>query len=168
MGEQAFGSGGRRVAGIGALLAGHARRSHLALLCCGDLDGEPLSVRRLVGRGLTACCAVIVVRADTGLSERTRRDSQLIARLRIPRVVVAIDRMERVNFAQARFRGLEREYAELAQALGLANVTCVPVSALRGENVLGRGANTAWYEGVPLIQCLTPTAPDPPPGRCGW
>jgi bifunctional enzyme CysN/CysC len=167
--DQLSGSGDPRVAGIGALLAGHARRSRLRLLCCGDLDGAT-STRQLLARGLTADCAVIVIWADAGLSELTRRHSLLVARLRIPRVVVAIDRMERVDFSQARFRGLEREFVELAARLGLAadQVPCVPISALRGENVLGRGTHTTWYAGPPLIQCLTPAGnpgPEPAPFR---
>ncbi|HEX4012070.1 MAG TPA: adenylyl-sulfate kinase [Solirubrobacteraceae bacterium] len=157
------GSGGPRVAGIGALLAGHARRSRLRLLCCGDLDGSA-TARQLVARGLTADCAVIVISANAGLSELTRRHTLLVARLRIPRVVVAIDGMERVDFSQARFRGLEREFAALATRLGLTTgqIPCVPVSALRGENVLGRGTHTTWYAGPPLIQCVAPAVdPDP-------
>jgi len=169
---QGSGTFGPRVAGIGSLLAGHARRSRLQLLCCGDMDegsGEPLSTRRLLARGLTADCAVIVISAAAGLTEVTRRHSQLVARLRIPRVVVAIDRMERVDFSQARFRGLEREFAELATRLGLdgpggtgrpERLPCIPVSALRGENVLGRGTHTAWYGGPTLIQAVSISGAD--------
>ncbi len=119
-----------------------------------DAPGHEQYTRNMVTGASTADCAVILVDAAKGVLRQTRRHSYVVALLGIPHVVVAVNKMDQVDYSQARFLKIEREYADVAARIELDNVTCIPVSALRGENVLGRGGHTDWYTGPTLMEYL--------------
>jgi bifunctional enzyme CysN/CysC len=119
-----------------------------------DAPGHEQYTRNMVTGASTADCAVILLDASKGVLRQTRRHSYLVALLGIPHVVVAVNKMDQVGYSQARFLEIEREYAEMAARIELDNVTCIPVSALRGANVAARGGHTDWYTGPTLMEYL--------------
>jgi bifunctional enzyme CysN/CysC len=119
-----------------------------------DAPGHEQYTRNMVTGASTADCAVILIDARKGVLRQTRRHSYLVALLGIPHVVVAVNKMDQVDYAEERFDEIEREYGTVAQRIELEHVTCIPVSALRGENVLHPGGNTPWYTGPTLMQYL--------------
>jgi len=119
-----------------------------------DTPGHEQYTRNMVTGASTADCAVILIDASKGVLRQTRRHSYLCALLGIRHVLVAVNKMDQVEFAQARFAEIERDYGELAQRIELTDFTCIPVSALRGDNVLERSRHTPWYDGPTLMEYL--------------
>jgi bifunctional enzyme CysN/CysC len=119
-----------------------------------DAPGHEQYTRNMVTGASTADCAVILIDASQGVLRQTRRHSLIVSLLGIPHVVVAVNKMDQVDYSEQRFEEITREYREVAARIDLENVTCIPVSALRGENVLTRTANTPWYQGPSLMQYL--------------
>ena len=102
----------------------------------------------------TADCAVILLDARKGVLTQTRRHSWLVALLGIRHVVLAVNKMDLVEFAEERFREIEAEYAQVAEQIALPDVQCIPVSALAGDNVVEASDNTPWYDGPTLLGYL--------------
>jgi bifunctional enzyme CysN/CysC len=106
----------------------------------------------------TADLAIILLDARKGVVEQTRRHAYIAAILGIPHVVVAVNKMDLAEFSEARFREIEAELAETSERLGLRDVQVIPMSALRGDNVVDRGpkGETAmpWYDGPTLLEHL--------------
>jgi bifunctional enzyme CysN/CysC len=119
-----------------------------------DAPGHEQYTRNMVTGASTADCAVILIDARKGVLRQTRRHSYLVSMLRIPHVVVAINKMDQVDYSQERFAEIERDYRDVTERIKLKHVTCIPVSALRGENVLVRGEHTPWYDGPSLMEHL--------------
>jgi bifunctional enzyme CysN/CysC len=110
----------------------------------------------------TADLAVVLVDARAGILEQTRRHVVIAALLRVPRLIVAVNKMDLVGFRQDAFRPLATEIEQLAGRLGIEDVTVIPVSALRGDNVVTGSSHMPWYEGQPLLEHLetVDTGPD--------
>jgi bifunctional enzyme CysN/CysC len=119
-----------------------------------DAPGHEQYTRNMVTGASTADCAVILIDAAKGVLTQTRRHSYVVALLGIPHIVLAVNKMDQVGYSQERFLEIEREYGKVADRIELENVTCIPVSALRGENVLTRGGRTPWYSGPTLMEYL--------------
>ena len=102
----------------------------------------------------TADVAVILVDARKGVLTQTRRHSFIVVAARHPHVVLAVNKLDLVGYDQAVFDRIEAEYREFAAGLGLTDVTGIPISALRGDNVLERAPNTPWYDGPTLFGYL--------------
>jgi bifunctional enzyme CysN/CysC len=119
-----------------------------------DTPGHEQYTRNMVTGASTADCAVILIDARKGVLRQTRRHSYLVSLLGIRHVVLAVNKMDQVQYSEERFREIERDYADVARRIKLEDVTCIPVSALRGENVLHRGASTPWYTGPTLMEYL--------------
>jgi bifunctional enzyme CysN/CysC len=120
-----------------------------------DAPGHEQYTRNMVTGASTADCAVILIDARLGVSRQTRRHSYLVALLGIEHIVVAVNKMDTVDYAQARFDEIQRAYGEVMQRIDFAGETsCIPVSALRGANVLERSAQTPWYSGPTLMEYL--------------
>ena len=98
----------------------------------------------------TADVAVILVDARKGVLTQTRRHSYLVSLLGIRHVVVAINKMDLVDYSQQRFQEIEAEYREFAAQIGLEQMTFIPMSALKGDNVTEPGDNMTWYDGPDL------------------
>ncbi|MNF73080.1 Bifunctional enzyme CysN/CysC [compost metagenome] len=102
----------------------------------------------------TADLAVILIDARQGLLAQTRRHSFLVSLLGIRQVVVAVNKMDLMDYSEAVFRDIEAEYRAFAAKLGLTDIQCIPLSALKGDNLLERSASMPWYQGPSLLQHL--------------
>jgi sulfate adenylyltransferase subunit 1 len=119
-----------------------------------DTPGHLQYTRNMVTGCSTADLSVILVDARAGVLEQTRRHIVIAALLRVPRLVVAINKMDLVGFDEAVFRSIADEIAGFAGRLGVTDVTAIPVSALRGDNVVERSKAMPWFDGQPLLEFL--------------
>jgi sulfate adenylyltransferase large subunit len=102
----------------------------------------------------TADLAVILVDARKGVVEQTRRHSYIASMLELPHVLFAVNKMDLVEFDEGRFDEIARDLAALASQLGLRETAVIPISALRGDNVVERGDGMPWYAGPTLLEHL--------------
>jgi bifunctional enzyme CysN/CysC len=119
-----------------------------------DTPGHEQYTRNMVTGASTADCAVILVDARKGVLTQTRRHSYLVSLIGIRHVAVAVNKMDLVDFSEERFREIGREYREFGMQLGLEDITVIPMSALRGDNVVEASGATPWYDGPTLMQYL--------------
>ena len=119
-----------------------------------DAPGHVQYTRNMVTGASTADLAIILVDARKGVIEQTRRHSYIAAILGTPHVVVAVNKMDLVSFSEERFREIEQELRDTAERLGLRDVNVIPLSALRGDNVVDRGDGMPWYDGPTLLEHL--------------
>ncbi|MEY9905085.1 sulfate adenylyltransferase subunit 1 [Catenulispora sp. MAP12-49] len=119
-----------------------------------DTPGHVQYTRNMVTGASTAELAVILVDARKGLAEQTRRHTAVSALLRVPRVLLAVNKMDLVDFDKDRFAQIEADFAAYATALGIEHYAALPVSALRGDNVVEPSADLAWFEGPTLLEYL--------------
>jgi bifunctional enzyme CysN/CysC len=119
-----------------------------------DAPGHVQYTRNMVTGASTADVAVILVDARKGVIEQTRRHSYITAILETPHVVYAVNKMDLVDFSEARFDEIARELAELTSQLGLRDETAIPVSALKGDNVVERTDAMPWHAGPTLLEHL--------------
>jgi sulfate adenylyltransferase large subunit len=119
-----------------------------------DAPGHVQYTRNMVTGASTAEVAVILVDARKGVIEQTRRHSYIAAMLAIPHVTFAVNKMDLVDFSPERFAEIESELERLAARLGLHDPRSIPISALRGDNVVERGASMPWHEGPTLLEHL--------------
>jgi sulfate adenylyltransferase subunit 1 len=122
-----------------------------------DAPGHIQYTRNMVTGASNANLIVILVDARNGVVEQTRRHSIIASLLNIPHVVVAINKMDLVNYSQDRYNDILIDYAEIARALHLRDVTYLPISALKGDNIVDRSANLPWYDGDTLLELLEKT-----------
>ena len=127
-----------------------------------DTPGHVQYTRNMVTGASTADLAVILIDARKGVLTQTRRHSYLAALLGIRHIVVAVNKMDLVNYSQEIFTQIERDYRGFAEQIKLEAITCIPVSAVAGDNVTTRSDRTAWYSGPALLEHLeTVEVPDP-------
>ncbi|MFC3714824.1 sulfate adenylyltransferase subunit CysN [Luteimonas soli] len=119
-----------------------------------DCPGHEQYTRNMATGASTADLAVVLVDARKGLLTQTRRHSYIVSLLGIRHVVLAVNKMDLVDYRQDIFDEIANGYRELAAQLGIPNVTCIPLSALKGDNMLQSSAATPWYEGESLLQHL--------------
>ncbi|MBL7742710.1 MAG: 50S ribosome-binding GTPase [Chitinophagaceae bacterium] len=119
-----------------------------------DAPGHVQYTRNMITGASNASLIIILIDARQGVVEQTRRHSIIASLLKIPHVVVAINKMDLVEYSQDVFNNIVIEYAEVAKQLGLKDVTYIPMSALNGDNIVDRSANITWYEGKPLLEFL--------------
>ena len=119
-----------------------------------DTPGHEQYTRNMVTGASTADLSVILVDARKGVLTQTRRHSYLVSLLGIRHVVLVVNKMDLVGYDQNVFVRIEDEYRHFAGELGLPTVTCIPVSAVKGDNVLERSTTMTWYEGPTLIDLL--------------
>jgi bifunctional enzyme CysN/CysC len=119
-----------------------------------DAPGHVQYTRNMVTGASTADVAVILVDARKGVIEQTRRHSYITATLELPHVVYAVNKMDLVEFSEERFDEIARALAGLSSQLGLKDTNVIPVSALRGDNVVERTDAMPWYAGPTLLEHL--------------
>jgi sulfate adenylyltransferase large subunit len=102
----------------------------------------------------TANLAIVLVDARQGVLEQTRRHAYIASLLRIPHLVMAVNKMDLVGHDEATFRRIEADLRALAARLDVHDVAFIPMSALHGDNVVERSANMPWYQGPPLLHHL--------------
>ncbi|MCB0973052.1 MAG: sulfate adenylyltransferase subunit CysN [Actinobacteria bacterium] len=130
-----------------------------------DTPGHEQYTRNMVTGASTADLAVVMIDARKGVLTQTRRHSYLVALLGIGHVVVAVNKLDLVHYSQEVFDRIEADYRAFAEQIGIANVVCIPMSALKGDNLLERSANTPWYSGPSLIPYLETVEVDGPAGE---
>jgi bifunctional enzyme CysN/CysC len=119
-----------------------------------DTPGHEQYTRNMVTGASTADCAVILVDARKGVLTQTRRHSYLVSLLGIRHVAVAVNKMDLRDYSEERFRDIERDYRVLASQLSFDEITCIPLSALRGDNMIDRSDAMPWYGGPTLMEYL--------------
>ncbi|GAB3674344.1 sulfate adenylyltransferase subunit 1 [Angustibacter aerolatus] len=128
-----------------------------------DCPGHVQYTRNTVTGASTADVVLVLVDARKGVLEQTRRHLAVAALLRVPHVLVAVNKIDLVDFDGAVVAGVAKQVAEVAAELGLPDVRSVPVSALDGDNVVDRSTRTPWYDGPSVLELLEtlPTGDDP-------
>ncbi len=119
-----------------------------------DTPGHEQYTRNMITGGSTANLAIILVDSRTGVITQTRRHTFLVSLLGIKHIVLAVNKMDLVNFKEEVFRNIVEEYMTLTNQLGIEDVTCFPISALDGDNVVERSDRTPWYDGPALLDFL--------------
>jgi bifunctional enzyme CysN/CysC len=119
-----------------------------------DCPGHEQYTRNMATGASTADLAVVLVDARKGLMTQTRRHTYICSLLGIRHVLLAVNKMDLVDYAQSTFKRIESDYRLVAAQMGIENVTAVPLSALQGENVSSRSQAMGWYNGPSLIEHL--------------
>jgi bifunctional enzyme CysN/CysC len=119
-----------------------------------DTPGHVQYTRNMVTGASTADLAIVLVDARKGMLEQSRRHAFLASLLRVPHLVVAVNKMDLVDWSQEVFDRIADEFSAFAAKLDVPDLTVVPVSALHGDNVVTRSANTPWYQGSSLLHHL--------------
>jgi bifunctional enzyme CysN/CysC len=119
-----------------------------------DTPGHIQYTRNMVTGNSTADLTIVLVDARVGIVEQTRRHAFLASLLRVPHLLVCVNKMDLVDFDQAVFDSIREEFTAFASRLDVADMTFIPISALQGDNVVQRSANMPWYEGASLLHHL--------------
>jgi len=119
-----------------------------------DTPGHIQYTRNMVTGASTADLALILVDARNGIVEQSRRHAFLASLLGVPHLVLCVNKMDLVDYDQAVFERIKGEFRDFAAKLAVHDLTFVPISALLGDNVVERSANTPWYEGASLLHQL--------------
>ena len=119
-----------------------------------DTPGHEQYTRNMVTGASTADVAIILIDARKGILTQTRRHSFIVSLLGIEHVVVAVNKMDLVDFKEDVFNEISKAYTELATELGINNTYFIPVSALDGDNVVDKSAKTPWFKGQPMLSLL--------------
>lgn len=119
-----------------------------------DTPGHEQYTRNMITGGSTANLAIILVDCRTGVITQTRRHTYLVSLLGIKHIVLAVNKMDLVGFDKKVFTDIAAEYKQLTDHLGIKDVTCFPLSALDGDNVVERSERTPWYTGPALLDFL--------------
>ncbi|MGF6880115.1 sulfate adenylyltransferase subunit CysN [Paraburkholderia sp. MM5477-R1] len=119
-----------------------------------DTPGHEQYTRNMITGASTADLAIILVDARKGILQQTRRHSYLVSLIGIRNVVLAVNKMDLVEYSRERFDEISREYCEFARKIGIPGVTAMPISGVNGDNVVERSTKTSWYEGPSLMRHL--------------
>jgi sulfate adenylyltransferase subunit 1 len=119
-----------------------------------DAPGHVQYTRNMFTGASNANLIIVLIDARQGVVEQTRRHSIIASLLKIPHVVVAINKMDLVEFSQDVFNNIVIDYTEVAHQLGLGDITYVPISALLGDNIVDKSTRMDWYEGQALLDLL--------------
>lgn len=119
-----------------------------------DAPGHVQYTRNMITGASNSNLIIILVDARQGVVEQTRRHSIIASLLKIPHVVVAINKMDLVEYSQDVFNNIVIDFADVARQLNLNDITYIPLSALNGDNIVDRSEKMNWYEGKPLLEFL--------------
>jgi len=119
-----------------------------------DTPGHVQYTRNMATGASTADVAVLLIDARYGVQEQTRRHAYIVSLLGVKHVVVAINKMDLNNFDQGVYNDIEVDFREFAKDLGFSDITCIPMSALDGDNVTTKSDKSGWYKGPSLLEYL--------------
>ena len=119
-----------------------------------DTPGHEQYTRNMITGGSTANLAIILVDARTGVITQTKRHSYLVSLLGIKHVVLAVNKMDLVDFSKEVFDKIVSDYKSFVEPLNIPDIQCIPLSALEGDNVVEKSDRTPWYEGTSLLEYL--------------
>jgi sulfate adenylyltransferase subunit 1 len=123
-----------------------------------DAPGHIQYTRNMITGASNANLIIILIDARKGVVEQTRRHSIIASLLNIPHVIVAVNKMDLVDYSEDRYNNIAIDYAEIARSLHLKDTAYLPISALKGDNIVDRSPNLSWYEGDTLLELLEKTA----------
>lgn len=126
------------------------RRSFILADCPGHIQ----YTKNTVTGASTADAVVVLIDARKGVLEQTRRHLSVLRLLRVPNVIIAVNKIDLVDFSEEIFRTIESDVQTVAASIGLGDVVVIPVSALEGDNVVERSTHTPWYPGASLLDLL--------------
>ena len=119
-----------------------------------DTPGHIQYTRNMVTGASTANLAIVLVDARTGVVEQTRRHAFIASLLRIPHLILAVNKMDLVDYREEVFKDISEQFSEFASRLDISDVKFIPISALHGDNVVDRSARMPWYQGSALLYIL--------------
>ncbi|MBK7097387.1 MAG: GTP-binding protein [Sphingobacteriales bacterium] len=119
-----------------------------------DAPGHVQYTRNMITGATNSNLIIILIDARLGVIEQSRRHSIIASLLRIKHVVVAVNKMDLVDFGQGRFNEIKSVYNKVAAQLNLQNVTYIPIAALHGDNIVEKSEKMPWFGGLPLLQFL--------------
>jgi sulfate adenylyltransferase subunit 1 len=119
-----------------------------------DAPGHVQYTRNMITGASNTSLIIILIDARLGVVEQTRRHSIIASLLKIPHVIVAVNKMDLVGFDQDVYNNILIDYAAVAKQLGLFDVTYIPISALNGDNIVDSSTSISWYNGKPLLEIL--------------
>lgn len=120
-----------------------------------DTPGHEQYTRNMATAASTADVAILLIDARKGVLVQTRRHSRIARLLGVRHIVLAVNKMDLVDWSEARFKDIEADYAHFAEPLGIQSITAIPIAAIDGTNVVERGhAEAPWYKGPSLIEWL--------------
>jgi len=123
-----------------------------------DTPGHEQYTRNMATGASNADLAILLVDARKGLLTQTRRHSFILSLIGVKHVVLVVNKIDLVDYSATVFSDIEAEYRAFAKDLGFASLHAIPVSALRGDNIVSRSANTPWFTGTPLLPYLESVA----------
>jgi bifunctional enzyme CysN/CysC len=119
-----------------------------------DTPGHEQYTRNMVTGASTADVAIILIDARRGVLTQTRRHSYIVSLLGIRKVVLAINKMDLIEFSHEKFDAIVNDYREFASRIGIEDFTAIPLSALKGDNMIEHSSRTPWYAGPTLMEFL--------------
>jgi len=119
-----------------------------------DTPGHEQYTRNMVTGASTAELAIILIDARNGVLTQSRRHGFLVSLLQIPHLIVAVNKMDLVDYSQNIYESIAREYTAFSEKLDIHDITFIPVSALKGDNIVTRSENMSWYNGHTLLHML--------------
>lgn len=119
-----------------------------------DTPGHIQYTRNMVTGASNAHAAIILIDARNGVIEQTRRHSYIAALLRIPHLIVCVNKMDLVEYGKEIFEKIQEEYKSFSARLDIHDVSYIPISALKGDNIVQKSTNMSWYTGRPLLEHL--------------
>ena len=123
-----------------------------------DAPGHIQYTRNMVTGASNSDLAIILVDARHGVVEQTRRHSIIASLLNIPHIIVAVNKMDLVNYSQDVYNNILIDYAAVAKSLNLKDITYIPISALNGDNIVDKSTHLNWYQGSSLLDILEQVA----------
>jgi bifunctional enzyme CysN/CysC/sulfate adenylyltransferase subunit 1 len=119
-----------------------------------DTPGHVQYTRNMVTGASTADLGLVLVDARQGLTEQSRRHAVILSLLRVPHLVLCVNKMDLVDFSEERFNEIHEEFTSFATKLSIPDLTIIPISALQGDNVVTRSTSMDWYDGPSLLHYL--------------
>lgn len=119
-----------------------------------DTPGHIQYIRNMITGASTANLALILVDARNGLTEQTYRHSYIASLLQIKHIIVCVNKMDLVDYDEAKFESIVQDYKEFAARLDIQDIRYIPISALHGDNIVNRSSEMKWYNGPTLIYLL--------------
>lgn len=119
-----------------------------------DTPGHEQYTRNMITGASTADVAILLIDASQGILTQTRRHSYLVSLIGVKHVILAVNKMDLVNYEKGTFEKIVTDFSDVAKLLEFKSITPIPISALKGDNIAARSANTPWYQGPTLMGCL--------------
>jgi len=119
-----------------------------------DTPGHIQYTRNMVTGASTANASIILIDARHGVIEQTKRHSYIASLLQIPHLIVCVNKMDLVDFSEEVYNKILEDYENVSSKLAIKDIQFIPISALKGDNVVNRSENMPWYQGAPLLHTL--------------